>query len=54
MLKNSHLNNVAFVDVDELGSVLQHGENRSLDVDYPNGFVLLGAQRIDGTILPRE
>ena len=50
----SHLNDVTFRDIDELGSVLQHGEDEPLDVDHPGGIFPFGANRLHGTILPSE
>ena len=49
-----YLHDVVFGDVHKLGSVLQHGENGSLDVDHPGGIFVVGAHRFHGTILPGE
>lgn len=49
-----YLNDVSFGDFEELGGVLQHREDRPLNVDHPDGIFLIRAQRVNRTILPRE
>jgi hypothetical protein len=45
---------VSFRNFKELGSVLQHREDRPLNVDHPGGIFLIGTQRVNRTILPGE
>lgn len=45
---------MGFRDFEELGGVLQHREDGPLNIDHPNGILLFGTQRVNGTILPRE
>jgi hypothetical protein len=48
------LNDVLFGNIQELGGVLQHGEDTTLDVDSPGGIVVVGAHGLDETVLPRH
>jgi hypothetical protein len=45
---------VSFRYFKELSGVLQHGEDRPLNVDHPGGIFLIRAKRINRTILPGE
>lgn len=53
-VRTTCLHNVGFGMIHKLGSVLHHRENGSLDVDNPDGVLLLGANRFHSTILPGE